>query len=92
MTIKMSDVFGVSLNKETLNSNTALVLFGPNREAAEVAILNHDHLQAENERLREALELADGFMRGLEHKFDIGYVGYPTQSKITEALKGDENE
>ncbi|EOX1529982.1 hypothetical protein ACPD0J_001481 [Vibrio cholerae] len=55
MEMKMSDVFG-SEGMKNLHLRGALVLTGPEADAAVLAVKNHDRLTEENKRLREALE------------------------------------
>lgn len=55
MEIKMAEVFG-SEGMKNLHLRGALVLTGPEAEAAVLAVKNHDRLTEENKRMREALE------------------------------------
>lgn len=77
----MSDVFGTSLNdnpEKRLNSNTALVLFGPDREAAIRAIGSYDTLAQQNEALRAALTEISNMCIGeiaMSYKLDAACIG-----------------
>uniref|UniRef100_UPI003F580C90 hypothetical protein n=1 Tax=Vibrio cholerae TaxID=666 RepID=UPI003F580C90 len=55
MEIKMAEIFG-SEGMKNLHLRGALVLTGPEAEAAVLAVKNHDRLVEENNRLREALK------------------------------------
>ncbi|HDI3147873.1 TPA: hypothetical protein PMB01_001697 [Vibrio cholerae] len=56
MEIKMAEVFG-SEGMKNLHLRGALVLTGPEVEAAVLAVKNHDRLTNEVSKLREALSL-----------------------------------
>ncbi|EGR2446762.1 TPA: hypothetical protein ACMDTO_000155 [Vibrio cholerae] len=55
MEIKMAEIFG-SEGMKNLHLHGALVLTGPEAEAAVLAVKNHERLVEENKKLREALE------------------------------------
>ncbi|EKF9625010.1 hypothetical protein O1C60_000155 [Vibrio cholerae] len=57
MEIKMAEIFG-SEGMKNLHLRGALVLTGPEAEAAVLAVKNHDRLVDENQQLRCALEKA----------------------------------
>ncbi|EMC8696544.1 TPA: hypothetical protein NIK62_000112 [Vibrio cholerae] len=57
MEIKMAEIFG-SEGMKNLHLRGALVLTGPEAEAAVLAVKNHDRLVDENQQLRWALEKA----------------------------------
>ncbi|PAR54064.1 hypothetical protein CGT93_10440 [Vibrio metoecus] len=57
MEIKMAEIFG-SEGMKNLHLRGALVLTGPEAEAAVWAVKNHDRLIDENKQLQEALEQA----------------------------------
>ncbi|HFQ4860146.1 TPA: hypothetical protein ACGUTL_001103 [Vibrio vulnificus] len=89
MEIKMAEIFG-SEGMKNLHLRGALVLTGPEAEAAVLAVKNHDRLTQENAELREALHdlkrqviVRAGERRILE-TYDIKWV-----SKLLE--KGDEH-
>ncbi|EGQ8491833.1 hypothetical protein GRR94_04085 [Vibrio cholerae] len=54
MKIKMAEIFG-SEGMKNLHLRGALVLTGPEAQAAVLAVKNHDRLTQENQQLREAL-------------------------------------
>lgn len=84
MEIKMAEIFG-SEGMKNLHLRGALVLTGPEAEAAVLAVKNHDRLVDENQQLREALS-------GL---LDIvgdsqGVAGYHLNGAIAEWIYFDE--
>ena len=54
--IKMSDVFGSSINEDPINRIVqSMILFGPEKDAAIHAISQHDNLAEQNKALKAAL-------------------------------------
>lgn len=71
MEIKMAEVFG-SEGMKNLHLRGALVLTGPEAEAAVLAVKNHDRLTNEVSKLREALSLTmSALSLFTDHAIDI---------------------
>ncbi|GHW89952.1 hypothetical protein FXE84_17795 [Vibrio cholerae] len=77
MEMKMAEVFG-SEGMKNLHLRGALVLTGPEVEAAVLAVKNHDRLVLENKRMLEALKNAV-FVRETFNKDLVD--GYRTRDK-----------
>ncbi|EOW9127405.1 hypothetical protein ACN1T7_001721 [Vibrio cholerae] len=71
MEIKMAEIFG-SEGMKNLHLRGALVLTGPEAEAAVLAVKNHDRLTNEVSKLREALSLTmSALSLFTDHAIDI---------------------
>ncbi|RBM30538.1 hypothetical protein [Vibrio tarriae] len=71
MEIKMAEIFG-SEGMKNLHLRGALVLTGPEAEAAVLAVKNHDRLTNEVSKLREALSLTmNALSLFTDHAIDI---------------------
>ncbi len=93
MEIKMAEIFG-SEGMKNLHLRGALVLTGPEAEAAVLAVKNHDRLTEENKLLRDLLkgitsEYDDLLEKSIEH---VGSHGTSAlhQSKILLSETGGE--
>lgn len=71
MEIKMAEIFG-SEGMKNLHLRGALVLTGPEADAAVLAVKNHDRLTNEVSKLREALSLTmSALSLFTDHAIDI---------------------
>ncbi|EMN6272601.1 hypothetical protein WB484_001269 [Vibrio cholerae] len=70
MEIKMAEIFG-SEGMKNLHLRGALVLTGPEADAAVLAVKNHDRLVEENKRLRDLLEQIRAFKKQIDEGVNV---------------------